>query len=989
MRQGCDSVLIYVKETASPTDSLLASVKAAASVATADPELPKPDLSHVPEEYQERLRSILDTYSDVFCEKLSPAKPKIIDEQGTTIPLLPGSTPAFRKNYRMSPAEMHELRTQVQDYLDRGWIRPSTSPFGAPVLFVKKPKGTGFRCCLDYRELNKKTVRNRWPLARIDDILDQVRGASYFSCLDLASGYYQIGLAECDIPKTAFSTPWAHYEWVVLPQGLTNAPQTFVRCLSEAFGDLIGKTVLIYLDDLLVLGRTPDEQLTNLETTLAVLRKHGLYAKLSKCDFFKRQITYVGHVLSEEGVKPDESKVKSLLEWPYPRDQKGMLQFLGLANYFRKFVKDFSRISAPLYHLTKTTTLYSCSDEYQLAFTTLKSQLMNPPTLAFPDPEEPYELISDASVTGCGAVLIQKGRPVAYYSAKFSSAEFNYTTTEQEQLGIIKALKEWRCYLEGCKGLTIHTDHNPLIYLKSQPMLSRRQARWLDFLSRFEFEIKHIEGSKNPADSLSRLHSAALCSLFLALHVSQVDSTLRDRLIEGYANDPLFSHEQATKKMTKEHDLWFYKGRIMVPKSLRSYIIDSHHNNKISGHQGMDRTYDLISRQFAWPRMVDEIRQYVTSCNECQRNKAVNHKPFGLLQPLAVPDTRWHTVTMDFITDLPTSPKGNNTVLVFVDKLSKYIHIAATKKTCNSEDAARLFIENIFQFHGMPKCLISDRDGRFISDFWKSFAAQTGMDHRTSTSFHPQTDGTTERMNRVIEEVMRCFVNDDHTNWEEMLPLVTFAINNSKCDATKETPFFLNHGTHPTTMNTIFTPTEKLPTLDVVLRDMRDTLDEVKLLYRAAQDRARAIADRRRIEHHFTEGQLVLLSSQNLKFKKGIRKLHPKFVGPFKILKMVGSNAAKLQLPKTYRIHPVFHVSLLEPFLPDASFKPLPPNPEIIDGLPFYKVERILSKRSKQVGRGRKRTEYLIKWEGYDDSHNSWEPEKNLTPDLIASYSDK
>jgi hypothetical protein len=346
---------------------------------------------------------------------------------------------------------------------------------------------------------------------------------------------------------------------------------------------------------------------------------------------------------------------------------------------------------------------------------------------------------------------------------------------------------------------------------------------------------------------------------------------------------------------------------------------------------------------------------------------------------------------MDFITDLPTSSQGHDSILVFVDKLTKFVHIAPMNKTCSAEEAAQLFIWHIFQYHGIPQYFITDRDGRFTSNFWKSFCEKVGIEHRYSTSFHPQTDGTTERMNRVVEEVMRGFVNEEHNNWEELIPLVTFAINNSKCDATGETPFFLNTGTHPTTINTAFIPTDKLPKLDGVIRDLYQTLDEVKLLYRVAQDRNSKYANTKRQESPFKAGDLVLLSTRNMKFKKGTRKLHPKFVGPFPIKRMINEVAAELELPKSYKIHRVFHVSLLKPFKSDGTFKPLPPNPQIVEGVPFYKVEKIekiLDTRTKKLGR-RKRVEYLIKWEGYDHTHNSWEPEANLTPDLIMEYQRK
>jgi len=383
------------------------------------------------------------------------------------------------------------------------------------------------------------------------------------------------------------------------------------------------------------------------------------------------------------------------------------------------------------------------------------------------------------------------------------------------------------------------------------------------------------------------------------------------------------------------------------------------------------------------------IQNFVKACPACQQDKSSNQKPFGLLQPLEIPDSRWHTVSMDFITSLPKSAAGHNAILVFVDKLSKMVILAPTSDTCTAEDAARLFITNVWQHHGTPSVLISDRDTRFIARFWKAFSATLQIQHRYSSAFHPQTDGQTERANRVIEEVLRHFLDGTHRNWEELLPMVAFSINNAKSQSTGASPFFLNFGRHPVSGFPIdFSASQPLPALHVIFQNMSDTLDRVKLLLRSAQDRQKSYADQFRQPHSFQVGDSVLLSTKHLSFKSGKKKLQPRWVGPFNILHLVGSAAVKLELPASYgRLHDVFHVSLVKPFISGGSFKPLPPLDQSSqeDGQ-FYAVERILAHRDRRSGR-KKRREYLIKWEGFDDSHNSWEPEANLTPDLVCAYS--
>lgn len=1005
------SVAAAVQPTvSSPDNSLHKDIHVTPAVTPTVTPVITPDIGLVPPHLMADLKSLFDEYPDIFSE--SPlAGGALVDTPTHAIKLIPGAKPPFRRNIRFSPIELQELRKQVTEFLAKGIITHSNSPFGAPILFV--PKGNGqLRFTLDYRQLNKLCIKSRYQLPRIDDLLDSARGATIFSSLDLAGGFYQIRIAPEDREKTAFATPFGHMEWTVLSMGLTNAPSTFMSTMQKVFQDFIVNSpdspdlpsrgasgteplkrfLLCYLDDLLLMSSSPEEHLYHLRLVFERLRKHHLQAKLSKCHFFQSQIKYLGHILSSEGISVDPAKVQTLLDWEFPSTPLGMQQFLGLANYFRKSVPNFSRLSAPLYALTKKSSNFLKGEEAVLAFEAIKKLLSEPPVLAYPNPDLPYEIISDASITGCGAILVQEGRPVAYFSSRYSPAERNYTTGEQEMLGIIKALKEWRCYVEGCQGLTLITDHNPLTFFSVQPTLSRRQARWSEFLSRFHYEVKYSPGASNPADSLSRLYThspAVLSAMLFAITVSEFKSDLLDRIKVETHLDPHFQDQSNTRTYVQQSGYWTYQDRIVVPSSMQIEIIKEHHSNVVSGHFSWSRTVDLISRQFWWPRMRQSVQDYVASCLSCQRNKSSTQRPFGLLSPLDIPDSRWHTVTMDWITDLPTSSGGFNAILVIVDKLTKYVHLVPTTKESSSEDVARLFIANVYQYHGLPKVLISDRDTRFTSSFWRSFCKQLGIQPRYSTAFHPQTDGQTERTNRVLEEVLRHFIDGEHKQWEELLPLVSFAMNNAKSSSTGETPFFLNHGCHPATPVSLGLPEGKLPSLDAVFKDLEFTHLRIRELLKAAQDRQKAYADARfRRPHDFKKDDYVLLSTRNLKFKSGKKKLHPKYIGPFQIVDMVpgSNNAARLNLPASYsRIHPVFHVSLLKPYRMDVHAPPPPPEPLVEDGIPMYTVEKILSTRYRKNGK-RKVQEFLIKWQGYDDAHNSWEPRKNLTPDLLVDY---
>jgi hypothetical protein len=394
-------------------------------------DLAIPDLTHISPQLRKRLQDLVLEFSDIFSE--TPlAGGALVDIPEHTIDLIPGSKPAFRRNYRMSPLEQAELKKQVLDFLEKRIITPSNSPFGAPVLFIPKSNG-GLRFCLDYRGLNDITVKTRYQLPRIDDLLDTAKGAAYFSTLDMAGGYnFQIKIAPEDRAKTAFSTPFGHFEWTVLPMGICNSPSSYMRTMQKVFDEYIGDFMQVYLDDLLIMSKDADSHLDNLRKVFLTLRKHRFQAKFSKCRFLETQVKFLGHILSKDGIQADPAKIKTLVDWQTPTTAAGMLQFLGLANYFRKFIPNFSRLSAPLYHLTKKGVPFLVGEEAQLSFKAIKQLLISPPILAYPDPEKPYELISDASLLGCGAVLTQEGNAIAYFSSRFSPAERNYTTGEQE-----------------------------------------------------------------------------------------------------------------------------------------------------------------------------------------------------------------------------------------------------------------------------------------------------------------------------------------------------------------------------------------------------------------------------------------------------------------------------------------------------------------------------------------------------------------------------
>ena len=982
----------------------------------------------------QKLRELLDRYSDLFPESLPGFPP----DRGApaTIPLIPGAKPSNRPSFRYSPAELAEMRAQIEYLLDRKLIDWSSSPYAAPVLFVKKPNGT-FRMCVDYRALNRMTQRNQYPLPRIDDLLDQLRGARVFSAVDLMQGYYQIPLAEADRHKTAFRTPMGLFEFRVLPFGLTNAPAHFQTVMNRIFAPYIGRFVLVYLDDVLIFSQNAQDHLQHVEKVLQVLRENKFYGRLHKCHFNQCSIKYLGHIVSANGVAVNPEKIKAIQTWPTPRNLKEVRQFLGLANYFRKFICGYAGMAIPLTNLTRSDVKWQWSDTREgAAFRKIQQALTMAPVLQMPDVSKPFEVVTDASQDpgACGAVLLQDGHPIAFESRKFSPAEMRYTVTELELLAVVHALRVWRCYLEGSQ-FTVVTDHNPITFLGTQQGLSRRQARWSEFLQQFAFQWEYRPGRINVADPVSRIpeHSVANpgseasgsahpgpevrdgTQTMLALgrpsaHPGALPASA-ERLRAAYQSDNELQKLLKKGSLVERSGLLYHPSprgeQLAVPgHAMRRAIMKEAHDSPIAGHFGFAKTVDLVGRSYWWPGMNAQIRHYVQVCDVCQRDKARIGKIPGELNPLPIPDERWNSVSMDFIVELPCTKKGHDAIWVVVDRFSKMLHISPTTSKVTAADTAQLFFERVFAAHGLPKEVISDRGPQFSGHFWRELCARFSVKPALSTAFHPQTDGQTERMNRVIEDTLRHFVGPRQDAWDELLPYVEFAINNSKSAATGHTPFFLNYGRHPVTPLTWHLPAlqaeapshraavaalraeDRLPQVLQFTARLEEALQRARKSLAAAQDRAKQWADSRRSTLNFSPGDLVLLATKNLRLKcAGSRKLLPKWLGPFSISRVVSPVAYRLDLPQSMRaIHPVFHVSLLRPYKHDGTVQP-PPPPVAIEDEFEYEVEAILDKRFRQFRR-RKTPEYLIKWHGYGHEHNSWEPLANLENcgDLLQEF---
>uniref|UniRef100_A0A803JG23 Gypsy retrotransposon integrase-like protein 1 n=1 Tax=Xenopus tropicalis TaxID=8364 RepID=A0A803JG23_XENTR len=505
---------------------------------------------------------------------------------------------------------------------------------------------------------------------------------------------------------------------------------------------------------------------------------------------------FLGFIISGKGLEMDPGKVRAVLDWAQPFSLRAIQRFLGFANYYRQFIKNFSLIVAPITNLTKKGADPSIwPPEAVQAFETLKKEFSSAPILRPPDSALPFIVEVDASEVGAGAVLSQrhpitnKMHPCAFFSRKFSPAEINYDIGNRELLAVKLALEEWRHLLEGAKHLvTVYTDHKNLLYIESAKRLNPRQARWALFFSRFNFSLTFKPGSKNTkADALSRSFDSVSsdsseCTPIIPREI--IVATLRSDL------SSLLSPLQSSAPAETPSGKWF------VPEVLREQVLREAHDSRVAGHPGIAKTICLLSRHVWWPSFKQDVKTFVSSCSVCQRSKSSHHRSQGLLNPLPIPEKPWSHISMDFVVELPPS-QGKTVIWVVVDRFSKMAHFIPLPHLPSAKTLADLFIMHIFKFHGFPENIVSDRGVQFVSKFWRAFCTLVGTELSFSSAYHPQTNGQTERVNQSLEQYLRCYVSDNQSTWSELLPWAEFAYNNATHSSSGRSPFFVLYGLHP------------------------------------------------------------------------------------------------------------------------------------------------------------------------------------------------
>lgn len=952
----------------------------------------KPD---VYQEVPDAVADLLEQFHDIMPVELPKSLPprRAIDHK---IELEPGAVVPAKAPYRMSPSELVELRKQLTELLDCGMIQPSKAPFGSPVLFQKKQDGT-LRMCIDYRALNKVTIKNKYPIPNVLDLFDKLSRARYFTKIDLRSGYWQVRIAEGDEAKTTCVTRYGSYEFLVMPFGLTNAPATFCNLMNDVLFEYLDRFVVVYLDDIVVYSESLEDHLMHLTDVFSRLREYELYVKKEKCEFCRDQITFLGHVIGRGKVHMDKKKVQAIVDWSAPTKESELRSFLGLTNYYRRFIMGYSRIVGPLTDLLRKGNKYAWSVQCVEAFETLKKAIVSEPVLRLPEFDKPFEVFTDASDRALGGVLMQERHPIAFESRKLKDAEVRYSTHEKEMMAVVHCLEVWRHYLLGTKFVVI-TDNVANTYFQTQKKLTPKQARWQEFLSEFDFQLVHKAGKHNEvADALSR---KSVHDYVAALTV--IESDFLGRIREASPLDKVYQklvdqvRNGEIRKYWIEDELLFAKGnRAYVPSGpLRKELLRETHDPQWAGHPGVARMLALLCRTYYWPKMEEDVEHYVKTCLVCQLDKTERLKEAGLLQPLPIPERPWQSVSMDFILGFP-KVNGLASILVVVDRFTKYAVFIGAPKVCSAELTAELFFKNVIKYFGVPQDIVSDRDTRFTGRFWTALFNMMGSELKFSTANHPQTDGQTERMNQLLEEYMRHYVTASQRNWADLLDVAQFSYNLHKSSATGLSPFELLYSFQPTTPHEVALQKSggDCPAAYRFARAKQELLDEAKDSLAKAQRRMKKYADKGRRDVEFQVGERVLLKLtpqiwKKISAKTVHRGLVPRYDGPFEVMTKVGKVAYRLKLPDRLKIHPTFHVSFLKKFQEDQTRVQTSRAPPVVRYEFDRKVARILDDRVLGQSKKNRRVDYLVQWVGDSEADATWIRNVNLWQfeDEIADY---
>ncbi|UYV84117.1 hypothetical protein LAZ67_X001223 [Cordylochernes scorpioides] len=803
--------------------------------------------------HKTKLLELLENFSEVF-GPIDKTTSRIITKHRINTG---DAKPSKKMPYRVSPSERKVIQEEVDRMMEMGVVQPSESPWASPVVLVRKKDGS-VRFCVDYRGLNKMTKKDVYPLPQVDDALDCLKGANIYSTIDLKAGYWQIGIDEADREKTAFITP--------------------------------------------------DDHLRRLEVVLNCFKRAGLKLNPGKCSFGASNIKILGHQVNKDGIRPDDDKIKAVSQFPIPKNLQQLRSFLGLSSYYRRFIKNYADIARPLNSLLSKGTKFQWNTDQERAFQKLKNALTSKPVLGHFDDDAPTELHTDASGYGIGAVLAQKQgngeKVIAYASRTLLKSEKNYSTTERECLAIVWAIGKFRPYLFG-RPFKVITDHHSLCWLTNLKDPAGRLARWALRLQEYDVSIVYKTGrmhkdadclSRNPIENTEKVFNDDIPTLFLLSDISKEQE--KDPYITGIIKE--ISQPSPAKKdnkfqvvngilYRKNYDPTGLPLLLVIPRHLRMEILGDLHDAPTAGHLGFAKTYDRIRRRFFWPGMYRSVRKYVGHCQDCQRRKSVPQLPPGYLRPIPPPDRPFQKVGIDLLGRFPISQGKKKWIVVCTDYLTKYA-VTQSLGSGEAQEIAKFLLEEVILKHGAPREIVMDRGRNFQSRLIQELTKNCHIKKKTTTAYHPQTNGLTERLNRTIADMLSMYMDLDQKNWDEMLPFITFAYNTARQESTGFTPFFLVHGREAeTTLDTIF-PYSSASEGEEFIQLVASRAEEARQIARhhifKAQETNKLNYDARHKGKVYQPGDLVWIFTPIRRVGLS-EKLLRRYFGPYKVIKKI------------------------------------------------------------------------------------------------------
>ena len=921
---GTGFVCTLVNKTPNTFD-LSKSERIAVTVMSTEPNVPDDNMmNHLPNDWlsghahlPSSILALLKTYAtEIDSGVRTIALPEVSINTGQSLPV-------WRNPYRLGPEKREFVRQQCDTWLKRGVISLSTSPWAAPVVVVPKsqPDGTrGFRLCGDFTRLNPVLQQQHFPLPRPDDLIDDMVGAQIFSKIDLQQAYLQLPVAPDDRHKLSIITPDAQYQFNYLPFGVSIAASHMQRVMHLLFAEYKGRGIATFQDDVCVYSKDLETHLALLRIVMETLSSAGLLISIDKCSFLQTSIAYLGTQISAMGVSPDPKNVEAVKNWLVPSSIKEVRYVLGAASYYRKFIPNFSARTSCLRSLTHKHAKFTWSDQHQKEFEDVKDALTSPPVLTIYDPTLPIMLKTDASADSVGAVLVQvhaEGeRVVAYASSALTKQQVRWSTSEKECWAVVWAIRTFRHYLDG-QAFKVVTDHHSLCWLMSIKDPTSKLARWTIELQSFNMTVQFKSGSCHvDADCLSRMPTLSQTVSFVDAIDFQAAQDLEKEKGELPSN-VIWHPRLGVYVYSKNRKHGVCELLTYVPQALRKQLLVAAHNDSLSGHFGVRKVWHTLKDKYFWPSMFNSIKEFVQSCEECQFRNVPRQKTSGCLQPIVAPRI-FHTVAMDFVGPISRTQKGNLYILIAIDVYSRFV-IAAPTRNMEAETVAEFLLHKVALPFEFPHRLLTDRAANFMSKLLGDVLDLVNTNKVTTTSYYPQGDGVTERVNQTLIDSLAKLARDEPNRWDQFIPYVTHAYNTSLHSAIGVPPFQAVFGVKPRHPPTDFplVPSSAPLTSPVehAVRGFETSRQIVESSNRLAKANDAAHYNPKHRDQTYETGTLVLI--KDLRIPQKGKKLRDKYLGPYTIIEKI--NPVTYKVTNGERTIPV-HVSKLKVYFPRPEF---------------------------------------------------------------------